>query len=680
MRRHHSRWAALLAFVVGASPGGAQVRVTSDIPDDYVDPSFSFVLTVAGEPAEGERLAVLVGPDDVSGLMTAVSGGLRYPAHLLPLPTGTSDVVVHRVDAGGTWRRVTSFDLKVRNALGVEETRFAPGLDLNVSGQPAHGEIPEPGAATGEPDVLDGSVQLDAGVTHRAFETTGTAVLVGTSELERRLRYRDLEDGAPLLDLASYRVDHRQGPVALSVGHVRTGVQRHLVDGFGSRGATVTVSPGSRLDVSLAANAGRQEVGWGNLVGVGDPEHRILSANVGLDALERPGALRVDVGWMDGSILPRSAFGQGAVTDAEASHGLSVRLRASGLDRRLTLDAGWSRSAFDNPDDPALSQGRDLVDVLETRRGARYLDADVDVLRRVPVGGSRTTSLSVAYRHERVDPLYRTVGAGVRADVLHDRVEMRGDLAGVGVQAAWVRERDNLDAIASILTTNTARRSVNLTVPLARMAGTPWAPSVQLRHDRTHQEGQGVPTDGGFSPGHVPDQVSVDRTASAEWRGRKASFRWQVAHTDQDNRQEGREDDDFRTLTHGFGVGLTPWSSVRLGVDFGLERADDLGRDVRGDTRRWGANAQWQPLDRSTLSLRWSDTFEQDREEPREQLGRSFDLKWSSAIPGASALGGTWFVRYHRTESVRLDRIRDIDQDRSRWAVTLGASLGWRNP
>lgn len=668
----------LAAALVAVTPLSArQVRVEADIPDGYVDRDFAFRLSLSGALEPGERIAVVLGDEDVSGVMAAGPDGLRYQAGLLPLPVGATEVVVHRVDAEGTWHRLSAFPLRVRSQFGVEEKEFDPGLDLTLSSQPAQGEDPEPATPSDVPTVLDGSLRLDGSLVHRDFTSTASAVVVGTSEREQRLRYGTLEERAPLLDLASYEVGHEQGPVALTLGHIRSGDQRHLINGFGSRGATMTVAPSPRLQVGVSANAGRQEVGWGNLLGVGQPDHRILSANVGVEALERPGALRLDVGWMDGSVLPVSGFNRGSVTDAEASNGMSFRLRAAGLDRRLRLDAGWARSTFDNPLDSELSAGVELVEVEETTRDARYLDADLEVLRRIGLGGSRTLSLSVGFQHERVDPLYRSVGAGARADVLQDQVSVNADVAGVTIQGSFSSAEDNLDEIPSILKTDTERRGVTVGVPLTRLAGTPWLPSLQYRNDRTHQAGVELPTDGGFSPGHVPDQVSVNQSLSFDWRTRVVTFRYQLNHSDQDNRQEGREDADFKTLTSGFGLGLTPTRTVRIGVDLNLERADNLGADERDNTRRWGANASWQPLERSTLAVRFSDTFRDDDQATREQAGRTVDVKWSSRLPTAGGLGGTWFVRWYRNESQRIDRLRDLTQDRTRWTLTLGANLSW---
>jgi len=670
--------ALLIVSMFGAKDvNGQEYGVESNLPSSgYVDSDFPLELQTTGTLAPGESVALFLGDEDVSALLVAQEGGYRYPSSVLGLPVGRRTLTAFRVGMDGTWREVLRSEMRVRSGLGVEEATWSPKLDLSFTAQPDDGETPEPSSPREVPDILDGKFEVGLDLEHRDFGLQATSLLVGTSELNRRLRYRDLDADAPVLDLASYRLDHEQGPVALSVGHVRAGSQRHLIDGFGARGATATIRPTSRMDLNVGATAGSQSVGWGNLVGLGEQDHRVLSASMGLEAFERPGALRVEVGWMDGSSLPASDFNQGNVNDAETSNGLAVKVSAAGLDRRLRLDAGWAQSTFDNPIDPSLDQGQSVVDVLERTSDARYLDANLEVIRGLRLTGSRTARLSVGYKHERVDPLYRTLGANVRSDNLQDQFDVRADIAGIGVTGMFASAEDNLDEIGSILKSNTDRRSLNVTVPLSRMLREhTWLPSLSYRNDRTHQFGIDLPQNGGFSPGHIPDQVSVNQSVGIEVRGSKVSLRYQLNHSDQDNRQEGREAADFKTLSSGFGLALTPLRVLQFGLDLNLDRSDDLGADVRDNTRKWGVNASWRPLSRATLALRFSDTFQDDVARTREQTGRTLDVKWSSQIPKASSVGGTWFVRFNRRESGRIDRLRDRVQDRIQWTVNVGANL-----
>lgn len=124
------------------------------------------------------------------------------------------------------------------------------------------------------------------------------------------------------------------------------GQQRHLINGFNSRGTLIAYAPGDRVALSFAATNGTNVVGWDNILGLGEPDHRVMSGALGIEALERPGALRLDLTWLGASVLPRSGFNQGEITDAEQSNGLGLTLRAATAGNRLRLEAGLARSRY----------------------------------------------------------------------------------------------------------------------------------------------------------------------------------------------------------------------------------------------------------------------------------------------------------------------------------------------
>jgi len=96
------------------------------------------------------------------------------------------------------------------------------------------------------------------------------------------------------------------------------------------------------------------------------------------------------------------------------------------------------------------------------------------------------------------------------------RVDVRADISWLTLSGSFGRGEDNLDEIPSVLTTQTDRTGYTATLPLQR-AGR-WLPSLNYRLDRTHQLGLDLPTNGGFSESHIPDQVSLNHSASARWQ------------------------------------------------------------------------------------------------------------------------------------------------------------------
>src|SRR5690606_25939511 len=129
---------------------------------------------------------------------------------------------------------------------------------------------------------------------------------------------------------------------------------------------------------------------------------------------------------------------------------------------------GYARSRFHNPFDPLLAFDLDLVPVREEERAARYLDLSWDVVQSRLIG-RHAASLSLALRHERVDPQYRTVTAAVQSDIDQNVIELSSLLGPLQLQLAHARTEDNLDDLPSVLTTKTRRNNAGLGLALSNL-------------------------------------------------------------------------------------------------------------------------------------------------------------------------------------------------------------------
>ena len=165
-------------------------------------------------------------------------------------------------------------------------------------------------------------------------------------------------------------VQLERGRTVLGLGHVSAGSHRHLMNGFASRGVSATVR-GGVASLAVGAVNGSSIVGWNNISGLNNGDHRVYSATLGLELRpRRPGALHLDATVLDGSLLPQTSFTQGAVVDAERSTGGGVQLSATTPGERLRAAAGYSRSRFDNPDnDQELTGTSGVVPVERETRG-----------------------------------------------------------------------------------------------------------------------------------------------------------------------------------------------------------------------------------------------------------------------------------------------------------------------
>ncbi len=324
-----------------------------------------------------------------------------------------------------------------------------------------------------------------------------------------------------MLDLADYQLQFRRGPARSSIGNVSVGTNRYLLSSFGSRGVSAGVQLFPALSIEAAAVNGTNVVGWNNLLGVAEQDHRMLSTGLSLEVVpSRPGAIHVDVQALDGSLLPRTGYTAGAVTDAERSHGYGVQVNLADATQRVRFGGGVTTSSFRNPVDPLLSGDTTIVNVRQETRQARFSELVFQLLRDVTVVGATRASLATTLRHERVDPLYRSVGAYVQGDQQQDAAELTASMGALAVQGSYGRSRDNLADVPSILTTRTRRRTLALAAPLHGLLGISplvWLPVATFAWEGTRQAGDNIPLDADFSATHVPDQFNRVRSASLSW-------------------------------------------------------------------------------------------------------------------------------------------------------------------
>lgn len=654
--------------------------------DEWLDSDARIELLVSPPLApEAARLVVLLGDTDMTPLFTAAPERLTYEAGALGLPAGETEITVHLVTPDDRWTEIARIPIRVRTRGGFEKASFDPRLDLGNEGQVAEGHAPDesrpPRGTYQDLTTFTGFTTVharDGWTVQTQFNATGV------SHREKALRFAQEGEAAPRFDLSDYRIDVERGIVRASLGHVSFGGTRHLIDGFGSRGATLALRLGSRADLTTAWLHGSSIVGWSHFVGVDRRQHRMAAATLGLEAFpSRPGALRLEATTLRGSVLPLSGFNQGVVNDAEESRGWGLRLVAATPGQRGRVEAGYSRNRFDNPPDPFLSQGAELVDVERTTRGARYLETRFDVVPAWAITPSVSARLTAIYRHERVEPLYRTVAAFVQADRANHVFEIEGGIGELGFLLNHQRYRDNLDDVPSILITRGRDHALQASVPLAflvRSTSRPaWMPYLSYRYQRVHQTGEGVPDNSGARPTFVPDQVSAIHGLGLDWQGARWRASWRIDRSSQDNRQPEREHADFSDRAQTVSLGFTPLSTLTLGVDLTSSRARNEEIDRTDRTLRLGLMADWLATEMLSLGTRWSMLDAEDDSRLRESGNSDLSVQLTHRLDRWRVAGwplpGQVYFRFGRQASRSLDREFAFDDSRHNWSVNTGLSL-----
>lgn len=677
----------LVTAPLGAQTDSAIVVTPSFTAATHVSTGTPIELMFSRLPGAAEgTIAVLLGTADLTAWFERRDNHLRFRSELVPLPSGESDVSVYLV-TGDAWTELGRFPLRVLTPRGFTSAVVTPSLATNNSGQLAEGSS---GESVSSEVPSFGDVQLTVGVRTShirggwTLETQGNGL--GATDRAHALRFGERGTRAPLLDLSDYVVTLQRGAARLAVGNTSLGANRHLMNGFGSRGVTLTVGVPA-VSLSLGMLGGSAIVGYSNLLGFTRSSHRVSGASLALELRPRqPGALHLDVTLVNGSLQPRTGFTQNALTDAERSTGAGIQLAASTPSQRIKVAAGVALSRFVNPSDSLLSGGAATVSVTPARKTARYIETTLGLLQNLKVRGTLTANLTAAWRHERVDPLYRSVATFARPDILSNAFDANGNIGVIAIQASHSRSSDNLGGIPSILRTLSRSTTAQAGFPLAallgvRAPGKLW-PTLSYGFSQSHQLGAGVPVNSGFTPSDVPDQFGTVHSANAEWQSERWRASYRFNHSLQDNRQPGREASDLAAATHSGTFGFTASRSLDLGFDLSTERQHNLELDERRTLTRLGINTNWRPRDGTTFTGNLSVSRADDR--PRTQRADNLEARLElsqglTVLRTGPKTRGQVFVRFahqsaHTIQFVNLDPLAGAAR-RAAWTLVSGLNL-----
>ncbi len=631
-------------------------------------------------PASEGRLAVQIGRADVTDLFEPTERGLKYRPKLRPLPSGPQEVVVFVVPPEGEWRELARLPMNVLLPGGLERASVSPRLDLTLKGQLGEGHVPDSDAPPRHTfQDLTGQANVTTELGRGSFSLGGQMALALAARREDALRYGELGDAAPYVDLASYGIKVQVGPGTVEWGGVTFGENRHLVSGFTSRGGKLGLKLGNVADVMVAAANGTQIVGWDNFFGLDNREHRVFAGRLGLELVpSAPGTIRIEATGVDGSLEPRGSVNRGFVSDAEKSRGAGVRAVASLFSGRLRLEGGYSRSRFESPPDPTLDQGGKVVPIAPTTRSASYATASLDVVK-----GAGPFAATVTFRHERVDPQYRSVAVSTQADLQQDAAELALSAGPVSVQASYGWAEDNLANLVNILKTKTRRPTLTATAPLGPLFGGAapawWLPQLTYGLNETHQFGTGVPDGGGFNETHVPDQVSTNHTGGVEWQVSGLRWGYRVNYSLVDNRQPTREQADALNVAQAANLGVPVGAWLDASGEYGWERSEAKQTGTVDRTKRASATLGLRPFRNGTLAGTASRTETADDASTRESLNWVVNVEagWRFEPPrkGTHGISGQISLRYGWSSSRSRDLVQGIDTFRKTWVVSSGVSL-----
>lgn len=714
------KFCALFVIFFTGSQAGADTSANADTESLVITAAFDgqtlspqsqleLRLNRPAQPSEG-ALAVFVGSTDVTGLLETTSTRLRYRPWPNPLPAGETKVTVYLITPNREWKQIAQFTLRVIGETATAQAQppdqtqapigtpseptpqaapaqsgFAiiPSLAIAAKSQPGSWYAPvtaRPARTTFSDYTLQGSLKTN--IERKAFGMQSQFDVVGSSYRPEALRYGILGDKAPRIDLSSYLMQFKLGSTSFNAGHINYGSNRHLINGFASRGLSLSRPLGKRAEVSVAAMNGTNIAGWGNFFGLDKRDHQVVSGKIGYEVFEnRPGGLRIEAFGLSGSLLPLTGFNQNQINDAEKSRGAGFRVMATDKAQRLQLDAGFTRSRSFNPHDPLLDPTQSAIGVRPATSDARYFDINYKLIQDAALTENTRANLQVTFQHERVDPLYRSVAADTQSNKALNQVGLVANVGAVTATYSHARFNDNLDDIPALLKTLTRRHSFTISAPLASLFGpiaagqsspqpSMWLPQLSFTYDRTHQFAAGIPINSDFKEPQLPNQLGVNYMLTAEWQSQRFRYSYRLNYSTQANFGANRQDTKLNNLVNGLTVSFNPHTAFDINFDVSVENVlneDNNGnKDSRRDDRtlRFGFFANWRPTGRMTLTANFSNTGMRsfgDLSLASSSRNMQFDAQWSwrflgkknaeqeQAVRFLGKLQGQWYVRYsHR--------------------------------
>lgn len=347
-------------------------------------------------------------------------------------------------------------------------------------------------------------------------------------------------------------------------------------------------------------------------------------------------------------------------------------------------DAVFARSRYVNPFDPALAQGGELQAVKRATASGGQLDLAVDVVQNSK-RWSQTQPLTVTFsaHHQRVEPLYKSIGASVSPDRQLNRAALATQFGAAQLQLSGSHQEDNLDDVAAILKTRTDNLAANLALPLAQWfgAGRPsWWPQASYTLQSVRQRAINAPdtADSGIAASHRPDQSNRSHQAALNFARGAFNVGYTVQRPTQDNRQPGRENADFENLGHQLSFGWRVGEKLNLNLGANTNRNFSREKDLTTTTRAGNGGFDWQLLDGVTLAANAGRTL---GGESRALASSSNDnaqaqLTWRFGVPAyGRKMPGQVFVRYVRQQNASRDASFGLSTSGASWAWDAGLLL-----
>ena len=629
--------AACLPLAATVSEAAAPSVASHNFATRNLEPTGAILLTFS-ENAEllAGRIAVFIGPTDVTATLRLSGADVNYGPSPLGLPLGANDVVVMFYD-GTTWAELARLPLIVAAAgapvadaaattattADTKKSGFTPKIDLTGAAGITRTEF------SGKPNTtvnthsggLQGSIANEwSGDDYGGWLIKAQANAAGSSVRSQALRFAQRASAAEKVDLASYLLEGNVGGARFALGHVTAGSHPLLMNGLSFRGATVSYPISPNFDVTLNAHNGTAIVGFDRTFGVYDDTHHFAGATLGYEVYPATrGRLRFEVAALDASVSQsQPGINTSPTLSTQESAGVGLRVLGQTEDARGRFDAAYATSRY-------RSIGDGLTPTTAaTSRSAYLFDGSYQALRAVELSPRWPLTTTFTLKHEYADPLYKSLGAGYGADYQQTAVGAQSTLGPLSAQLTASVRNDNVKQLATALTNKVTNASLTFSGGIAQIFDikpAPLIPTANLTFLRTHQWGTRAPTT--LDPMLIPNIATDAVNVGLNWSGETWTLSLTGGINKQDNRQIGSENKDIRTQT--FGAQGSWRASEKLNFTVGI--SPNVSRQSDTGLRR----TTWNPNAGITWQLPWDIALTS-----AANFDRSFD---SQAINGTRSWG-----------------------------------------
>lgn len=656
-----------------------------------IDADSSIVVQLDQVPTAGE-IRVFVGTKDFTVLFPITNKSLTFQKGIVELPRGENEIAVYQV-TGSTWSKIGSFPIRVRKVNGFDRLEISPQLTLASKSQLREGhsvDAGDPIRATYTDFTGQGGIGFNLARDGLTMQLQSN--IIATSYRNEALRFALLDTKAPKVDLSDYLLSIKKGDANLQIGHFQYQGSRYIMPLASSRGISTSYQLNRRVSFAATAQNTNELVGYNNIFGISQRDNRVFGATIRTELLPRPGALKLEGFVSHGTQLSNPGFNTGEISDAEQSQGGSIRLSATTAEAKISADIEAAYSSFTNVSDPGLQQGDSIVPVEKTTDSAFFTHMVFNAYNGQLVSGKPLSSV-VALEYERVDPLFKTVGipSGIfQADSVRYQLTLDNTIGDALITAFAENKHDNLDNLATVLTTQTRTQKINIALPLKSLLtvsnedqpASPWLPNLNMAYVRIHQFGSNRPDLdplSGFTPDQIPNQLTSTIEASATWEGQIWSIAYSHNRSTLDNRQPGRENADSNNIFNGLNgqLQLTDQLSVNAGINRNTAEDQELAFTSYTDSQNVGVN--WALSENWSLSgtVETSHTSDSQQNSDNRTLAASAQVAWQFLLPSSGSVKnpGQAFLRYDRQANKTTDNPSALQIDISNWAILAGISI-----